>query len=352
MELGGIGAARLRLMSLLRTLEASSEARSRFRQRIRWPLIEALVGRDGTHRVRLRSGLLFDLGLDSRIEQAALLSSEEHPDHLWEPQTTRLLVALSEGASQVIVGGAYIGDQALPVALQLRAQSPEGVVHAFEPMAISHGRLLRNVSINGQANIRVHRRALWDSDDMPLVLEGAPALTGAKALQAGLAPADKAVLSITIDTYVRQEKLDRVGLIMLDTEGGEERALRGAGRLLSLPQPSAPNLVFEVHRDHVDWTYGLESTTVVAMLVTHGYRVFAVRDFQSNVAMHGQPIEVIPVDRVYLEGPPHGFNLLATKDPELVDRLGLQVASNVSPKYLFDKDPAFHHPVGGWIHQR
>jgi hypothetical protein len=139
---------------------------------------------------------------------------------------------------------------------------------------------------------------------------------------------------------------------MLDTEGGEERALRGASRLLSLPHPSAPNLVFEVHRDHVDWTYGLENTHVVAMLVTHGYRVFAVRDFHSNVAMHGQPIEVIPVDRVYLDGPPHGFNLLATKDPELVDRLGLLVASNVSPKYFLDKDPALHHPVGGWIHQR
>ncbi len=351
-DLGTNDVARASMMRLLRTLEASSETPSGFRERVRWPLVEALIGRSETHRIRLRNGLLFDLGLDSRIEKAALLSAEEHPDHLWEPQTTRLLIALSAGASQVVVGGAYIGDQVLPIALQLRDESPEGVVHAFEPMAISHGRLLHNISINSLRNVHVHRRGLWDVDDVPLLLEGEPALTGAVASENSLAPADSAVLSITIDSYVRQENLNRVGLIMLDTEGGEERALRGASRLLSLPFPSAPNLVFEVHRDHVDWTHGLESTAVVTMLMKHGYRVFAVRDFHSNVAMHGQPIEVIPIDRVYLDGPPHGFNLLATKDHGLVERLGLKIVSDVSPKYLLDKDPALHHPVGGWIDHR
>ena len=114
----------------------------------------------------------------------------------------------------------------------------------------------------------------------------------------------------------------------------------------------APNLAFEVHRNNVDWTHGLENTAVVSMLVAHGYRVFAVRDFHSNRLIRGQPIEVITVDRVHPEGPPHGFNLLATKDPGFVERLGWQIVSDVSPKYLFEKDPALHHPVGGWIHQR
>jgi hypothetical protein len=53
------------------------------------------------------------------------------------------------------------------------------------------------------------------------------------------------------------------------------------------------------------------------------------------------------VDRVYLEGPPHGFNMLATKDRDLVGRLGLRIVENVSPKLLLDKDPALHHPLGG-----
>jgi FkbM family methyltransferase len=352
MELGASDAARAAMMSLLRTLEASSEAPAHFRERVRWPLIEALVGLGGVHQITLQNGLLFDLGLDSRIERAALLSAVEVPEYLWEPQTTRLLVALSAGASHVVVGGAYIGDQVLPIARQLRDESPDGVVHAFEPMAVSHARLLRNIAINGLGNIQAHRHALWDVDDVALLLEGEPALTGAVAPEGGRVPAGNSVPSLTIDTYVRQKKLDRVGLIMLDTEGGEERALRGAGRLLSLPFPSAPNLVFEVHRHNVDWTHGLENTAVVTMLVRYGYRVFAVRDFHSTVEMNGQPIEVIPVDRVYLEGPPHGFNLLATKDPGLVGMLGLQIVSDVSPKYLFDKDPAIHHPVGGFMNER
>jgi hypothetical protein len=61
--------------------------------------------------------------------------------------------------------------------------------------------------------------------------------------------------------------------------------------------------------------------------------------------MAGHPIEIIPAHRVYLEGPPHGFNALATPDPSLVKRLGLRIVENVSPKLLLHKDPDLHHPI-------
>ncbi len=71
------------------------------------------------------------------------------------------------------------------------------------------------------------------------------------------------------------------------------------------------------------------------------------RDFHSNYAMAGQPIEVIPITRIYLEGPPHGFNVLATKDASLVGVLGLEVVHDVGPKLLVNKDPKLHHPLRG-----
>jgi len=152
---------------------------------------------------------------------------------------------------------------------------------------------------------------------------------------------------VTIDDYVQANGLDTVGLIMLDTEGGEERALRGAHQLLSQAVPNAPHLVFEIHRSYVDWSMGLENTAVVDFVQSLGYTVFAIRDFHNNYPMAGKPIEVIPVDRVYLEGPPHGFNLLATKETGLVRRLQLRVVEDVSPKLLVNKDPALHHPLDG-----
>ncbi len=342
LALAGTG-ERLRgaIFDALREAEGQAAEPAAFRDTVRWPLVLSLLRDAGSHRVVLEDGLVFEVGADSRIERALLLSPAAHPDHVWEPQTTKLLTALSEGAAHIVVGGAYIGDQVLPMA---RAAG-EGVVHAFEPMAHAYRRLLRNLDLNAIANVRAHRLGLWDRSDVSLSVEGHLGLASSVPVEEAAEPAGEVIESVTIDDYVRAAQLESVGLIMLDTEGGEERALRGAGGLLSRPAPQAPNIVFEIHRHFVDWTEGLENTAIVRLLTSQGYAVFAIRDYHDNLPMKGRPVEIIPVDRVYLEGPPHGFNALATKDPDLVRRLGLRVVEDVSPKLLLHKDPALHHPL-------
>lgn len=319
----------------LRQAELEADDPAAFREQVRWPLILALLSEARTHRVVLQNGLVFDVNPDSRIEKALLLSTAAHPDHVWEPQTTRLLVALAAGARNVIVGGAYIGDH---VAFIARAIANTGTVHAFEPSAHSFERLLHHLRINNINNVVSQRLGLWDRSDVALQLEGDLALGSSVPMS----NPENAFSSISIDDYVRSQQLESVELIMLDTEGGEENALLGARETI---ERDSPNIVFEIHRNFVDWSAGLEKTSIVTLLTSHGYDVFAVRDFHNNYPMAGEPIEVIPVDRVYLDGPPHGFNTLATKDPELIDRLGLRVVKDVSPKLLLEKDPALHLPL-------
>lgn len=103
--------------------------------------------------------------------------------------------------------------------------------------------------------------------------------------------------------------------------------------------------MFEVHRHYVDWSNGLENAEIIQLLQGFGYSVFAVRDFNSNVDMAGRPIELIPVDEVYLEGPAHGFNMVAVKDPSLLQGADFSVCHGVSPKLLWHRDPALHHPL-------
>lgn len=338
------------IFEALRQAEAEAEDPSKFREQVRWPLILGLLSRARTHRVRLASGLVFEIDPDSRIEQALLLSRDAHPDHVWEPQTTKLLTALSAGVAHIIVGGAYIGDHVLPIADICNRGNPPGAVHAFEPMEYAFERLLRNLELNRMTNVVAHRLSLWDRSDVRLNVDGARALASSRPADEEVDETDRngeVVRSITIDDYVDAHHLDSVGLIMLDTEGGEERALLGARQVLERPNSDSPNVIFEIHRNFVDWTPGLEHTSVVRLLTSRGYAVFAIRDFQGNYPMANHPIEVVPVDRVYLEGPPHGFNLLASKDPDLVGRLGLRVVERVSPKLILEKDPALHHPVGG-----
>ena len=326
---------RTRIFEALREAETRSDEPAKFREQVRWPLLLAMLRDVKTHRVVLEDGTLFDVGADSRIEKALLLSSVAHPDHVWEPQTTRLLIALAKEASNVIVGGAYIGDHAV-----LIARATTGTVHAFEPMQHAFHRLVHHVEINRLDNVVAQRLGLWDNSATTLRLDGHLALASSIAADNSDAAGETSE-SISIDDYVKARELRAVELIMLDTEGGEERALNGAKQTIAR---DAPNVVFEIHRNFVDWSDGLEQTSIVTFLTSQGYDVFAIRDFHNNYPTRGYPIEIVPINKVYLEGPPHGFNVLATKDARLVNRLGLKIVENVSPKLLLEKDPALHFP--------
>ena len=148
----------------------------------------------------------------------------------------------------------------------------------------------------------------------------------------------------TIDAYATANAIGGAGVIMLDLEGGELPVLRGAEEQLSL---HAPHLVFEVHRSYIDWSAGLQNSEIARYVSSFGYTIFAVRDFQSNYDLGGRPIELVPIETVYLDGPPHGFNLLAVKDTAIIDDEIFRITPNVSPKLLLHRDPRLHHPAGG-----
>ncbi len=153
-------------------------------------------------------------------------------------------------------------------------------------------------------------------------------------------PGEDGAPATTIDAYARAQGLKQVGLIMLDIEGGEGPALEGAAEQLA----GGPPVVFEVHRHYVDWSDGLAATPIVRNLEDTGYEVYAVRDLQGHEAMSG-PVELIPCRRVVLDGPPHGFNMLALRDPAVLQHPLFRVVTDVSPKLLHHRDPALHQPL-------
>jgi FkbM family methyltransferase len=304
------------------------------RDEVTGPIADALHAGVELVRKELSSGLVLEFPYRSKIARDFVMAVPERPDHVWEPQTTRLLLHLARGIGHAIVGGAYFGDQAIPLAGALRGR---GICHAFEPDADQAAMLARNAALNGLDNVRVHPIGLWRDAETRLAFRGADALAATVAAEAGMA-------TTTIDLYAEQAGIDRVGLIMLDLEGAELAVLEGAERVL---RAHGPNVVFEIHRAYVDWSEGLESTEIVRYLTGLGYSLLAIRDFQSNVDLAGRPIELVPIATAFLDGPPHGFNVLATRDPALVGSEPFRIVPGVSPKLLFHRDPALHHPVGG-----
>jgi FkbM family methyltransferase len=327
------------MLDALREGELHADNPAVFREHVRWPLILSLLRDVSVHKVVLEDGSIFEVAPDSRIEKALLLSTVAHPDHVWEPQTTKLLTALAIEAMNVIVGGAYIGDQVVLIARAITRLKRPGIIHAFEPMKYAFDRLVHHLRINDIDNVIANRVGLWRESDVNLRLDGHLALASSTPAER---PGSDTTASVSIDDYVRSGQLKSVELIVLDNEGGEENALHGGQETIAR---NSPNIVFEIHRNFVDWSDGLEKTSIVTFLTSQGYDVFAIRDFHNNYPMANCAIEIIPASKVYLDGPPHGFNVLATKDPNLIHRLGLKIVANVSPKLLLEKDPALHFPL-------
>lgn len=332
--LGRDDATRARIVAALLEYEQLPQHRgTQVRDTVTGPVVDALHASVGIVRKALSDGLVFEFPYRSKIARDFVMSVPLVPDHVWEPQTTRTLLHFSQTATDVIVGGAYFGDQAIPIANALRGR---GVCHAFEADPAQAGMLERNAALNGLDNVRVNAIGLWSDAESHLTFVGRDALASTVVSPDGIE-------TTTIDAYAAASGATP-GLIMLDLEGSELEVLRGAERLLS---GLRPHLIFEVHRSYVDWSRGLNETDIARYLASFGYTMFAIRDFQSNYDLAGRPVELVPIETAWLEGPPHGFNLLAVENPHVVEGEAFRIVPGVSPKLLLHRDPALHHPIGG-----
>lgn len=325
-------------LALLQEAEKKLHYAGNIREEITGPVADALHEDGDIYEKTLADGTRFRFFYRTKIAREFLMSPEAHPNHVWEPQTTRLMLRLSaECGNDVLIGGAYFGDHAILVAKNIAARG--GKVHCFEPNTDQSGMLMQNIELNQLANLVVNRMGLWSRSHSRLKLDGFDSF--ANSVQAG--EGEDGFETIAIDDYCTSQNR-HLGLIQLDIEGGELAALQGAKKTLA---EDGPDIVFEIHRHYVDWSNGLENAEIVRFLSDAGYTVFAIRDFNAHYDMGDKPIELIPANKVYLDGPPHGFNMLALRDPARLQAPFYRIVEGVSPKLLAHKDPALHHPLDG-----
>lgn len=305
-------------------------------------MVDAMFEKDDFVIKSIKNGLKYKFytGIGSKVAREFLLSTPEIPDYAWEPQTTRLLLYLSGNAKSVFIGGAYFGDQAIPIADKIKGNG--GKVYAFDLNEKQIGLLKENTELNGLNNIVPELKGLWKDSSTYLNIADTDDLAFAT-------PATGSVESntTTIDEYMAAHKIEGVDLIMLDVEGSEFNILQGAEKQLS-KSAGSPNIVFEIHSLYTDWTNGLQGTDIVKYLRSFGYSVYSFRDFQGNYDMQNKPIELIEPEKTFLEGPHHGFNMVAVKDPSLLKNDLFIKVENVSPKYIVHKDPSIHHHTQGF----
>jgi len=307
------------------------------RDEVTGPLVDALHAHIDSVSVELADGIVVEVKYRSKIARDIVMRDVARPDHVFEPQTTKLLLHLASHAKNVLIGGAYAGDHAVLVAKQIAKDG--GIVHGFEPNDEQMEMLQKNVKRNGLSNVKFEADALWDKAGVRLGLVGSDAFASVAPVESG------GFMTTTIDEYGRKAGIANLDVIMLDIEGSELRALQGAQGFLSQPVGKAPAIIYEVNRGYVDWSNGLDRTDIVEFLAKHGYTSYCVRDYQTNIRVDG-PVELVPVDDVYLAGPPHGFNMLAVKENVDLKPPFYRMTPGLSPKLLSHRDPALHSPGG------
>ena len=162
LELGSNQDVRHRIIEILKIFESSAEKGTGFdvRENVSGPILDAIFGHGRLVSKKLDSGLTISARYTSKIIRDFLMSPDENPDHVWEPQTTRTLLELSRGAQHIIIGGAYIGDHAILVADTLRNS---GLVHCFELSPENLTLLRLNAEQNSLENVVINETALWSS---------------------------------------------------------------------------------------------------------------------------------------------------------------------------------------------
>jgi FkbM family methyltransferase len=347
-SLGREPEARRRLIAALRDIEAwyagkemegdDFEENVNVREFITGPIVDAMFQKNELLTKELANGFKFSFRYSSKIARDFVMGAER-PDHVWEPQTTKLLCMLAPTARTAVVAGAYFGDQALLLASAMQDKSAR--CYCFEVNETQIGLLTKNARANGVEAIVPVQKALWDRSNMRLSMVGEDSHA---SLEEG--GGDGAgYVTVALDDFGRENGIDSIQLLMIDIEGAELSALRGARSYLGQPADRAPSIVFEIHRSYVDWSNGLENTDIVRYLEGFGYELYAIRDYHGNVDMRGRPIEIVPIRKTFLASRPHGFNALAIKDRSIIERLSLRVVESVSPKLLIHRDPKLHHPL-------
>jgi FkbM family methyltransferase len=209
---------------------------------LRHPLIVKHLHRVGTVRRRLPNGRT--LSLWSRGDDWISNQIYWKGWNGYEPETAPLFYRLATRARTTLDVGAYVGFYTLLAA----HSNPSSRVFAFEPLEAVYERLQRNIKINKLANAQCIRAAVGNfngESDFYHCAEDIPCssslsfefMNSIAKLQVSRVPV------ITLDQFVRENGVEHVDLMKIDTETTEPQVLRG---MMETIRRDAPAIICEV----------------------------------------------------------------------------------------------------------
>ena len=188
-----------------------------------------------------RNGIFYELDLSEGIDLHIFLFGN-FQDHIFNHK----LYQLPKNAVIFDIG-ANIGDTTLNFAKLVK----QGKVYAFEPTDYAWQKLIRNVSLNPSLYHRIIPYKVFIADETKdnsdLIAYSSWKVDShdkkSHPYHGGLPMSATNTASITLDDFCTREKISRVDLIKIDTDGHECSVLKGAIKTLSMHKPA---IIFEI----------------------------------------------------------------------------------------------------------
>lgn len=235
----------------------------RLTKKLSWKILNrAMKGK--TLRVRLFSGDPFLVRVGDQVSREIFC----HGCH--EPQLTSLLLPFLGPGMTVFDIGANIGYYTV---LMARRVGPAGMVHSFEINETVIQLLEGNIRCANVRNVKVVKRAVTKTTGTRefFVPRAGDEAEGSLSKSNRYEAANVVTVpSVSLDDYVEENKIKKVGLIKIDVEGAEYEVFEGAKNLLL--SNAKPVIMFEA-LDTACMNFGINWLDVIEKLKSFGYRI-------------------------------------------------------------------------------
>lgn len=135
------------------------------------------------------------------------------------------LLSLVDQESHIVFVGAHLGALLVPIAVRSGSRR----IVAFEPVPNTYRLLTLNLALNGLTDVVARQQAIGDTEGSVRFTQN-PINTG----NSRVSNTGEIVVPVsTLDEALKREAWTRTDLMVLDTEGFEAHAMRGASRTLA-----------------------------------------------------------------------------------------------------------------------
>ena len=220
-------------------------------------------------------------------------------DGIYEPDSIQLMLQKLPKDAVFLDIGANIGVFTITAAKFLEQN---GRVIAVEASPKIFPYLQQNIEVNGLNNVKTLQLAATERDNDTVPFYEAPMDKfgmGSLAPQFHSSPIQ--LKTKTIDSILKDEKIDKVNFIKIDVEGYESSVFQGAEKLLN--SPNAPIILFEF----CDWAEARKPEGNIGdsqrVLIDFGYTIWTLSDFVKGC----KPLDtILEIGSEMLVGVKHG----------------------------------------------